>query len=289
MNDVSQKELYRIFNNVLSESSFFKYEGIDEEISLFSKRAHDKWQKDPQLDIFEEQSASYEEIRNVADFCSVLKTYYKEIDKDSYTEDSLSEGFYRLMYRCLEKCKPYVSEENKQKYNTMKRDAQRYLPEYRDKIIIEDYIKNAEEIYKIRQKAQRNKEKRQFNKDYSERLAVHYFNEIKKDNSLREMSYCPEMLVLCEKVLQIVDCLPSNQFGRIKKYEMKVKINKSREDIARSLGGAYDDVANIAVEEQQKFEKAIRTTEKYLQNPKKYRGLTYEERRKKAEEEWKYK
>ena len=67
---------------------------------------------------------------------------------------------------------------------------------------------------------------------------------------------------------------------------MKVKINKSRENIARSLGGAYDEVANIAVAEQQKFENAIHTTEQYLQNPKKYRLPTREQR---LQDEWKYK
>lgn len=291
MNDVSQKELYRIFNNVVSESSFLKYEEIDNEISLFRQRVHEKWSKNPQIDIFDELPATAEEIRNVSTFCDMLKSYYKEIDKESYTDGCLEENTYRYMYRILEKCDKYVSEENREKYNKMKRDVQRYIPEFRTKIIIEDYIKEAEQIYKLRQKAKKSDRANKSQiKTYYERLAVYFFNEIKKmDTKRKEITPCPEMLVLCEKILQIVDCLPQNKFGRMKKFEMKVNINKSREYIANSLGGAYIQVAEAAIIEQQKYEKAIRTTKQYIENPKKYRPLTMEERNKRSKDEWDYK
>lgn len=278
MNDVSQKELYRIFNNIFSENSFWKYEGMDREISLFSQRAEEKWQKNPQLDMFEELSASPGEIKNVSDFCNTLKTYYSEIDKDSYTDDSLPESFYHRMYVELERCKTYVSEENKEKYNTMKRDIQKYLPEFRSKIIVEDYIEEAEKICKIRQKAQRirEKEKQESQKNYCERLAEHFYNEIKSDKELRNMEFHPNMLVLCEKCLPVIDCLPAKKFGRIKKFGIKMAIYKSMITIAKKLGGAYDKVANMAQKEIEKFQNAKRTTLEHAQKP-----LS-------SEEEWNY-
>ena len=102
------------------------------------------------------------------------------------------------------------------------------------------------------------------------------------------MKHCPEMLVLCEKVLQIVDCLPQNKFGRIKKYEMKRNINKSRENIAKSLGGAYEGVAKVAILEQKKYENAIETTKQYIENTQKHRPRvpTLEQRNRKAQEEF---
>lgn len=289
MNDVSQKELYRIFNDVLSKSSILEYERIDEEISLFSEKANQKRQENIQLDMFEEPLATSKEIENVVNFCENLKAYYREIDNDKYTEGSLSEHYYRHMYTKLEECSTYVSEENKEKYNNMKRNIQRYLPEYRDKIILEDYIKEAEEIYKLKQKAKRSKENRQAKQSFYEGRAEHFYHKIKEDKKLKTMECCPEMLVLCEKALQIVDCLPTNTFGRIKKFKMKKNINKSRESIAKQLGGAYEKVAEIAVEEQQKYENAIQATKQYLENSQKHRPLTIEERNKRAQDEWDYK
>lgn len=265
MDDITQKELYRIFNKVLSESSLLEYEKIDKEILIFSKKANQKRQENLQLDIFEEPPATSNEIKNVLNFCETLKAYYKEMDKDSYITSDLSENFYRIMYTELEQCRAYVSEENKEQYNAIKKNIQRNLPEYRGKIIIEDYIKEAEKIYKIRQKVKKSKEDKQSMQRFCEEKTVHFFNDIKKDSCLRQMEYCPEMLILCEKVLQIVDCLPQNMFGRIKKFKMKKNINKSREDIAKSLGGAYEEVARIAIQEQAKYENAIRATEQYLE------------------------
>lgn len=283
MTEISYNELYRIINKSLAGVGKCSDETVNDEISswVFEYR---KWlSSGTQLSLFDENCPLKEDVRRAVSFCDDLEEYRKF--SDPYLDDTpeLNKEFWQRLFEHTKYYRPYIKPENLLLLNAIEDNAKRYLPEFRANLLIEDYNKKMLRIFHEKKEQQKLKRKKEPHHVGYERIAAILFEDIWQDRELKDIAPCPEKIRLLQNYLVLVDCLPKEKYGRVKKFRLKYNINAEIKTNASVLG--MDELAKYAHEEMKRFESAEEHTLLRSKNERIQREI----HDKRIHDEWYYK
>ena len=251
--DVSNKELYRIINRALEKWGNFDDVSADTEIKIFSQRYNYRCQNNPQVNIFEEALPSPEAVSNAIQFCSDIETYRAHTDIYSDRDDSLSEDFYRRLYKGLERYAANITPNNDIKYKILKKSIQGFLPEFHEIQLLDQYNQEISIIQELKKK-----------KNLEANIKANYFiKQFMNSEELKKIPTSPQKLELYQRSLAVVDSLSKDKFSRSYKFALKRDINKEIYKMATDLGAGYVEVAYKAKEEAERYQNAIDRAKQY--------------------------
>lgn len=293
------QELYRIINRAVSRCTNHENTPVNTEISIYqSKIAHHK-KHDGQLSIFADDSQLYTETAKAADFCDCLEEYRQSVDLYASNAHNLSEHRYRKLLKGIEHFRPQIYSENMYLLKALEYNCKRQLPEYHDKMLLEEYNRQALRIRDMKKGYDRQRRQNQkASKDY-EKDALYFFKEVMNNEELRRIKGCAEKLSLYENCLNIVDCLPAEKYNRSAKFKLKKDFNYAIRITAATLSRdannaeqakRYEDISKKAEYEENRYAKALERVKEFTEKPQKYKGrtLSIEARNRRAKEEWDY-
>lgn len=296
--NVQIQELYRIINRAVAHCTNHENNSVNTEIFIYQKKvAHQN--NTEKLNVFVENSQLIEEITKAVDFCDSLEEYRQSIDSYANNTQNLSEYHYRNLLHGVEYFRPHIYPENKYILNALEYNCKRHLPEYHDRIILEEYNRQALRIRDMKKGYERLRRKNQkASKDY-EKDAMYFFKEVMNNEELRKIKGCAEKLSLYENCLNIVDCLPAEKYNRSAKFKLKKDFNYAIRITAAALSRdannaeqtkRYEDISKKAEYEENRYAKAMERIKEFTEKPQRYksRALSIEARNKRAKEEWDY-
>lgn len=293
------EELYRIINRAVSRCTNHENSPVNAEISIYQNKVAHRHSADGQLSIWKDDSQVYVETAKAADFCDSLEEYRQSVDLYASNKQDLSEYHYRKILKGIEHFRPQIYSENMYILNALEYNCKRHLPEYHDKMLLEEYNRKALRIRDMKQGYDRlRRQNQKASKDY-EKDAFYFFKEVMNNEELRKIKGCAEKLSLYENCLNIVDCLPAEKYNRSAKFKLKKDFNYAiritAAVLSRDVNNAeqakrYEDISKKAEYEEKRYAKAIERVKEFTEKPKKYKGrtLSIEARNKRAKEEWDY-
>lgn len=293
------EELYRIINRAVSRCTNHENNAVNTEISIYQSKVAHRRNADGQLSIWTDDSLEYAETAKAADFCDCLEEYRQSIDLYASNTQSLSEYNYRKLLKGIEYFRPQIYSENMYILNALEYNCKRQLPEYHDKMLLEEYNRKALRIRDMKQGYDRlRRQNQKASKDY-EKDALYFFKEVMNNEELRKIKGCAEKLSLYENCLNIVDCLPAEKYNRSAKFKLKKNFNYairitatalSREANNAEQAKRYEDISKKAEYEENRYAKAMERVREFSEKPQRYksRALSIEARNRRAKEEWDY-
>lgn len=262
--NISRNELYRIISRAIADWENTRDMAINEEIKVFIKNYIQRRKVKPQIDLFEDNLPTFEELNKAKQFCDDLENYRISADIDKENDD-LPETVYSRLNEYINATRKYLPVESLKTLDIMQKNIKRKLPEHKGLILLEDYNNEASHIQKMHQTYLRACRKKQpASKDY-ERFAEIFFAEVLNNEDLKKIKSCPEKIKLYENSLKIVDCLPKHKYGRTFKFKLKRDLNYGLKKTAFELGGAYHEIAVKAAYEQQRYQKSMERTKQYAE------------------------
>lgn len=286
------KELSRIINRAIANCSTFGIVSHDSELLLLkNKVAH--------LDasVFPDLSNYYYSITKAAYFCDRLEDYAHSLDVDVKENIILTDDNYREILDGINFFRPLIHSDNISTTKTIEYNAKRHLPEFKNILLLEEYNQQALRIHDMKRGYVRLKRKNQQpSKDY-EKNATAFFEDVLNNDDLKKIKPCPEKLMLYINCLKIVDCLPSDKYGRLSKFQLKKKFNFAIKVTAHVLEASYSnqssfyrDLSLKAAYEENKYNNAIAKLKQYTNTQSSSSRLrSIDIRNKKAFDEWYYK
>ena len=131
MKNISKENLANIINTTIQgygEASAVK---SYEQMSEFHKDFFYKVQTDPQLNLFDAEFPTSEDVKNAKKFCKIYVDYKRYVDICVDDEDAyFSEDSYRELYQYLQLNKKHISKENINRFNDLEKTLRRYIPEF---------------------------------------------------------------------------------------------------------------------------------------------------------------
>lgn len=258
--DVSHNELNRIINRAIEKSGYGSDARIDSEVNIFYNKYKTRQQTNPQISIFEDKIPTLEDVKSAKTFCENLEEYRKELYAYEMLDIDLSENICRQVYKGLEKYESIISPGNKLRFDAIKKNVMRNIPELKGKVKIEEYNETAINIHKLHKEYKKNHSSY---KNY-EMTSLDFFREITKDEDLKEYKPSPEKLQLYQNCVKIVDCLPKEKYGRMAKFRLKRDIYKEIGNIASQLGENYEQLVYESISQSNRYQNAIETTQSYI-------------------------
>ncbi len=274
MEDIAAKELYRIINHALSKIRENSDTPINEEIVLLKKR-------------YVEQSKNIElppflgEFGAAEDFCNALEAYRLSTDVYAENPPELFERNVRLIQKGIERYRPHIDKENYVVISALETTIRSRLPELRSQYVLEQYNKMAKLIYGLKKKQKAKK----ISPADCERLALQFFTDVLNDKELKGIGLCPEKMELYENTLNIVDCLPKARYNKTMKFQLKSQLYRAISLGALKLDYPDEGRAKTAYNEYLRFKNAADNALAHTKNPQIAEAL----RRKREQDEWKYK
>lgn len=293
------QELYRIINRAVSHCTNHENSAVNAEISIYQNKMAHQVRNDRQLSIWKDDSEVYTETAKAMDFCDSLEEYRQSIDLYASNKQDLSEYNYRKLLKGIEYFRPQIYSENMYILNALEYNCKRQLPEYHDKMLLEEYNRKALRIRDMKQGYDRlRRQNQKASKDY-EKDALYFFREVMNNEELRKIKGCAEKLSLYENCLNIVDCLPAEKYNRSAKFKLKKDFNYAIRITAAALSRdannaeqakRYEDISKKAEYEENRYAKAMERVREFSEKPQRYksRALSIEARNKRAKEEWDY-
>lgn len=254
MNGISSKDLYQIVDRAFSQWNRADDVSMSSEINIFTKKYEERFKSNPQIDVFEETPVIPQELKNVRTFLNDLEEYRQTLDVDSIN-DTLSEQTYRRLSIALDKYKNELSDENKVLGDIISSNVKRHLPEYEDFFMMKDLITEADSVYK-----RKPKKAQDFGSEECARSAYYLLKRILKNEKIKNLKPCSQKIELYQKSLKLVDCLTPKQYRRTFKFKLKRDINDEIYKCALELKSDYQNIAQEAKKESNKFSKAIVNT-----------------------------
>ena len=297
-NLISPKELYRIINRAVTLCANHQNTPVDTEISLFYQRYEHHCRQNHQLNMFEEEIASKKELYAAREFCELLEVYRQVMDV--YTDDApeLSISQSRRLLAGIDHYRPQIYPENLSQLNMLEYNLKLRLPEHREKMKLDEYIRSAAQVYDMKRGYDRQRRKNQpVNKDY-EKYALHFFKTLRQDEEINNMSASPEKIALYEAALRIVDCLPVYKYNRTDKFRLKIALNGTIKNNAETLCRVasdlpqikqYKEMAEKADYEIKRYQNAVDKSLQYAGTSGAKTSLSLAARNKRAKDEWDYK
>lgn len=254
MSKISHAELYRIINRAIAKIDLCSGECVNDEMSRFGFEYTRQLAANVQLSLFDEYWPSKEEVRQAMSFCDDLEKY-REFS-DPYLDDSpeLDEKTWRRLYERIQDYRQYTHPENLIILSGIENSAMHQLPEFRPILLIQDYNKRAGWVFHEKKAQEKLKRKNEPSHKGYEQTAAALFEDILQDKELANIKPCQEKIELLQNCLKLVDCLPREKYGRIKKFDFKSDINCAIMVAARALGDT--DLAENAHQEMVRFETA---------------------------------
>ena len=284
--DISAKQMYNIINRAVANCYNCKDEPVNEEIKKFQQIHWQKIQKDPQLNIFQEELPSLKEVREASCFCDLLDDFRKSIDPYNDNQEELPEKSYRKIYEYINYYRPHIEQQNNVNLDLLEKSAKRHLSEHRENMLLEEYNKEAQDIVNLRKYCKKNKKQTSPSYKPYEEQALNFFRKILNKKEIQKTKPTVKKLETYSNIINVVDCLPEEKYGRIAKYKLKISIYASISDICAYLGPSYYLARKNAKQEIEKFQNAIDNALRYGKKGK----ITPEElRRKRQMEEYLYK
>lgn len=282
--EIKHNELYRIINRALSGCLNFEGNAVNKEIKIYCSRYIKKQNKKASDPVYELPQELLCAIR----FCDDLEHYRGTTDIYSDKDETLSENQYRRIFSALNYYDAHIVSKNKKIKNILITSIKHHLPEFREDVLLDKYIEDAERIYKLKKNSDKTcRQKQQYAKDY-EKEAMRLFRELFADEELHQIKSHPKKIELYEKSLKIVNCLPPERYGRVAKFKLKIDLNSAIQKTAALLGENYKPIADKAEREIKRYQRAIEQTQYYTENPTKKRKLSIEEYNRRKFEEWYY-
>ncbi len=286
------KELSRVINRAIANCSNFGVVSHDTDLLLLkNKVAH------LHTSAFSDLSNYYYSITKASCFCDRLEEYAHSLDVDVKENIILTEDNYREILGGINFFRSLIHPDNIPISKTIEHNAKRHLPEFKNILLLEEYNQQALRIHDMKRGYTRLKRKNQQpSKDY-ERSASSFFEDVLNDDNLKEIKPCHEKLMLYINCLKIVDCLPSDKYGRLSKFQLKKKFNLAIKVTANILentlpaqSSLYHDLSLKAAYEENKYHNAIVKLKQYTNSQQKTPKLrSIDIRNKKAFDEWYYK
>ncbi|MBP3687970.1 MAG: hypothetical protein J6J35_06385 [Alphaproteobacteria bacterium] len=276
-----QTKLHQIINRALAKAMDFSGDAANTEMNIFYSRYLEQHNtKTPQI--------LPEELVKAFDFCNDLEEYRNVTDAYANKDNTLIEIQYRRMLTTLSRYDEYILPENKAAQQLLETNIRRHLPEYKDDILLDDYNNEADRIYKLKKEYDNAiRKKKPATKDY-ERRALNFFKELFTNEDLHDIKKHPKKVMLYEKCIDIVNCLPSSHYNRTAKYKLKRDLNYGLLRTASLLGEEYAPIIQKARFEMKRYQKAIEKTQYFSENPPPKRKLSIEEYNRRKFEEWYY-
>ncbi len=294
---IGHKELHRIINRAISICVNHQDIAVNTEISAFQNRYLYYGRQNRQIDIFEDVVTSAE-VKRARAFCDVLEKYRQCTDVFATEEKILSEEECRFLLKEINHYRPCIILENMPLLKVLEINFQRRLPEYKQQMLLSEYTSEACRIHDMKLNYEYQRRKGQPSvKDY-EKYALHFFNSILHDKTLKDIPENQEKLVLYDACLRIVDCLPKYKYNRVTKFRLKQEINGAIKATAESLccmapdaksAAQYREKAEKAGYEQNRYQKAIEKSLKFAGTNSRSRQMSIVARNKRAQDEWLYK
>lgn len=280
--DVSQQQLYHIINRAVSKCVDIRNsDPVNTEIKIYCRKYEERKKANSQLNIFEPPLPLKDELKYAVQFLNDLEDYRRATDVYIENEDPLPEEEYRRLLAMTEIFEKNLTEENQSICHTLKENFKRYLPEFKQEILMADYIKQADRIYDMKRGYERCRRKnKQSSKNY-ETETCYFFRDILRDEDLKKIQPCPQKIKLYQSCIRIVDCLPPDKYRRTAKFKLKKDLNYGLRLAAGALGEEYSDIAQRAEHEERRFQNAIEKTQIYYEKS----NYSYNKR---LEEEWLY-
>lgn len=286
------KELSRIINRAITNCSIGNVVPYNAELLLLKNKVS---HLDPS--VFTDLSYYYSKIIKVSHFCDRLDEYTHSLDVDEKENVILTEEHYREILDGINLFRPLILSDNIPITKAIEHNAKRHLPEFKNSLILEEYNQEALRIHDMKLGYVRLKRKNmQIPKDY-EKNATSFFQEVLNNDDLKQIKPCPEKLMLYINCLKIVDCLPSDKYGRLSKFQLKKKFNFAikvtahmLEDSIPAQSSFYRDISLKAAYEENKYNNAITKLKQYTNSqPKTPKLRSIDIRNKRAFDEWYYK
>lgn len=274
-----ENELYKIINRTLAKIEKSIDEPADKEIILFKERYQYYTKQNPYPSLFDdEKRLSPSEIDKVLEFCNALEAYRLATDVHAKDIPELSEDTCRALYAGLTFYKKYISPENKTIITGLEQTIKRILPEFREEYILNEYNEQAKLIYKL---------KKSHKKAVSdnERMAALFFEDVLNNKELKSIKACPLKIDLYENTLKIVDMLPQKKYNKTAKLQLKSSLYYAINRAVLVMPIVDREKAEQTYNEYLRYKRAAENISRYVSNMPENEFA----RRKRIDDEWKYK
>lgn len=283
MSKISQAELHRVLNNAIAKVGKCSGECVNEEMSRFGFEYNKYILSGAQLSLFDDPCPTKDEVRQAISFCDDLEQY--RLFSDPYIDDEreIDEKTWRKLYTQIQYYRPYTNPENLITLDGVESNAKHHLPEFRPLLLLQDYNKRTGWIFHEKKVQQNLKKKKEPNHNGYEKTAAILFEDILANEELKAIAPCKEKIELFQNCLKLVDCLPKEKYGRIKKFRFKQDINFAIMKDARALGEnelfqkAHAEMNRFKIAEEQALS---RSSNEHIQR---------EIRNKRMKDDWDYK
>lgn len=249
---ISSKDLYQIINRAISTWNRSFDKPVNTEIKIFADKYQQRLTTNPQLNLFEEVPALPQELKDVWQLLDDLDDYRLATDIDAKS-DYVSETLCRRLLCEIRKFQPIISPENLPTTENIIRGIKSYLPEYKDDILLEEYISEADSIHK--KKPHKSNDVTEIER--CSHQAYFFLKRTLKGSEIKTIQPCPKKIELYQKCIKVVDCLMSKKYRRTFKFKLKKDLNEEIYKCADSLGAGYVATAQNAKEEAKRFDRAI--------------------------------
>ncbi|MCM1323095.1 MAG: hypothetical protein NC218_02820 [Acetobacter sp.] len=280
MEYIGETEIYQEINQALKQIGKSSDEPVNKDILRLKMQYKHQCKQNTHPSLFDRSWVLTEEINAAQTFCDALEAYRLATDVHIDDTPDLSEHSVRILHKGLERYKPYISEENSSIIKALETTIHSRLPEFRSQYILKQYNQQAQMIYRLKK---RQKSAKAMSSD-CERQALYFFAEILDNEELRKIKPCPEKMNLYINSVKIVDCLPKEKYSRFAKFQLKCRFYYAISRSALILDKPDRTRAQAAYEQYLRFKKAAEKTLEYSNSE--YAAAV---RRKKQQDEWKYK
>lgn len=281
MEYIDEEKIYRIINRALTQIGKNSDEPVNKEISILKERYEHQLKQTAHPSLFDRPWVLVEEIQQAQEFCNALEIYRLATDVYIKNTPELQERDVRRLHKGLERYKEHIIEENNIIVTALEGAVRSRLPEFRNQYILEKYNKQALLIYKLKN---RHKSQKSKSTDYKH-LALYFFTEILNDEELKNIPPCHEKINLYNNALKIVDFLPEKKYNKTAKFHLKSQLYYAISRSALILDHPDKTRAEKAFNEHLRFKRAIHNAMEHSTRLDVIETM----RRKKQEDEWKYK
>ncbi len=261
--DISTKQMYKILNEAIKECFNDNDIPVNTAMSIFRERHWQATKQHLELNMFSDPVPPMVEVAKADDFCSLLDEYRISVDVYNDNNEELSVEKYRQIYEGINYFRPHISEEAEQNFSILENNIKSHLPEFANDAILSNYTQKACYIAGIKKQAQRDKNNKERLTQTYQHFAQELFNEIASKNNILSIPTSPKKIQTYASLLNIVDCLPNEQYKRVEKFRLKRNINRAIFQMCTDLGDNYYGAKKKAEMEIIKYDKAIKNAKKH--------------------------
>ncbi len=258
--EISYEKMYSAINDAIAKCYNVKNISAKERMLEYVEKYNNFFRSGEKLDLFDEWLPTEMEVKKAQKFCSLLNKYRLSIDIYNEKSYPLQTNEYQYMYDCLQEYRPHISQENQETAKILEKCIKRNLPQYREEVIIDEY--NQQALILIKQTKSKGK-----NNSENARKVLAFFKSI-NEMDIKSFKASPLKIELYTKCIDLINHLPKEKYGRVAKFDAKIRLNKALYDTCLELGGPYLSTANFYLQEEERFKKAKASTNQHLNQDK---------------------